>query len=467
MQPYKIDSGILKRLVTLFLTYGDVDYIGEPVSIVNHSIQAAYHASRALASISDSIAGSEVIIAALLHDIGHVLGLEAGVSFRMGGCGVMNHESIGEDFLLKLGFNTRIARLIGSHVNAKRYLCYKNQEYYNKLSPASQTTLGYQGGPMSEEEAITFENDPDFINYLLLRKFDEAAKVPDLQVPSFESYFQVIVDNNSSVFVPNSLVNVTYVLSDVQLQSFHSNSVLKVTNLLQFADLTISNLINWVDEISNWQSQPGDEKWLSHYEENNIGERIMCRSENFVNYHQNMSFLAKEIVLKLVSQLFNEDAVLFKEKVNYKLPGGAGFSVHQDTPAYIGLAEEHITCMIAIDDATVENGCLQVAKGKWSKNSNVPLTETGIVTPEYESTLTFEHVECKAGDVLLFNGFLPHRSNSNTTQTSRRALFLTYNPLSQGDYHDEYYQAKHKGLKGFNGSHAITFIGDFQGKIVD
>lgn len=60
--------------------------------------------------------------------------------------------------------------------------------------------------------------------------------------------------------------------------------------------------------------------------------------------------------------------------------------------------------MVVIDDATIENGCLQVCKGIWDKNSNVPLTKDGIVTKEAETQMEFENVECKAGDILLFNG---------------------------------------------------------------
>ena len=61
---------------------------------------------------------------------------------------------------------------------AKRYLCYKNPQYYSILSDASKTTLGYQGGPLVEEMACKFEQDPDFDTILAMRKFDEAAKVP-------------------------------------------------------------------------------------------------------------------------------------------------------------------------------------------------------------------------------------------------------------------------------------------------
>jgi hypothetical protein len=100
-------------------------------------------------------------------------------------------------------------------------------------------------------------------------------------------------------------------------------------------------------------------------------------------------------------------------------------------------------------------------------HSNVPLTPAGIVTPEAEATMAFQPVPCSAGDVLFFNGYLPHRSNPNHSAHNRRAVFLTYNPLSQGDHHAAYYAAKHANVNGFDGAHTISFQGDFQGKIVD
>ena len=80
-----------------------------------------------------------VIVASLLHDVGHLVGLEAGDSMeRMGHCGILDHEVQGGAFLRKLGLSPRVAKLVQCHVMAKRYLCYKDPEYYSKLSDASK-----------------------------------------------------------------------------------------------------------------------------------------------------------------------------------------------------------------------------------------------------------------------------------------------------------------------------------------
>lgn len=134
-----------------------------------------------------------MILAALFHDIGHVVGLEAGESAEgMGGCGIPRHEHVGADFLKICGFSDRICRLVRSHVSAKRYFCWKDPNY--KLSDASRTTLTFQGGPMKTEEAKKFEADPDFKIYLKLRTWDEAAKVPagQIKVPSVADYVEMM-----------------------------------------------------------------------------------------------------------------------------------------------------------------------------------------------------------------------------------------------------------------------------------
>jgi hypothetical protein len=94
----------------------------------------------------------------------------------MDGCGTENHERVGADFLRNLGFSERIAWLVEQHVNAKRYLCAVDDDYHAKLSDASRTTLKFQGGPMSAQEATFAAGDPRWPDVLALREFDEAGK---------------------------------------------------------------------------------------------------------------------------------------------------------------------------------------------------------------------------------------------------------------------------------------------------
>jgi putative nucleotidyltransferase with HDIG domain len=117
----------------------------------------------------------EVILAAFFHDIGHLCVMST-LENSMGGYGVKSHEKIGADFLRSKGFSERLARLVESHVQAKRYLTFKDSTYYNSLSEASKQTLAFQGGPMNKNEAIQFENDPLFESMIQMRRWDEMAK---------------------------------------------------------------------------------------------------------------------------------------------------------------------------------------------------------------------------------------------------------------------------------------------------
>ncbi|NWC97466.1 HD domain-containing protein [Pseudomonas sp. P7779] len=155
----------------LYEQHGTTDYIGEPVSQIEHMSQAA---QLAMAEGFDD----EVVLAAFFHDIGHICG-QGGEN--MGGYGVVSHERLGADYLRRAGFSERMAKLVEYHVQAKRYLTFSQPDYYARLSEASRRTLGYQGGVMTAEEAQAFEQDPLCAVSLRMRHWDEQAK--EMHVP--------------------------------------------------------------------------------------------------------------------------------------------------------------------------------------------------------------------------------------------------------------------------------------------
>jgi putative nucleotidyltransferase with HDIG domain len=136
----------------------------------------------------------EVVLAAFMHDVGHLLPITH-ESESMDGYGMMDHEKVGAEYLRKLGFAERMCKLIASHVNAKRYLTYKYPEYYNQLSAASKKTLEYQGGRMEEAEAKQFEADPLFDLYIKMRRWDEAAKVEYQPMPDINLFREKAVEH--------------------------------------------------------------------------------------------------------------------------------------------------------------------------------------------------------------------------------------------------------------------------------
>lgn len=176
---------IFDELASIFEKRGAAAYFGEPVSQLEHALQSAFFAQQEQAP-------GAMVVAALLHDIGHLLEdirediAEHGVDAR--------HEQIGRVWLEKR-FGPEVCEPVLLHVAAKRYLCATDPEYFGKLSPASVLSLKLQGGPMSGEEASKFESHRFFREALRLRLWDDLAKVQGARVPLLSHYRGVVEAN--------------------------------------------------------------------------------------------------------------------------------------------------------------------------------------------------------------------------------------------------------------------------------
>ena len=171
----------LEQIWSLLLNAESTPYIGEPISQMEHGLQAADRAAYLGA-------GPALVLAALLHDVGHLLDNHE----QMDTLGVKDHEGIGADYLASLGFSEQVCELVRLHVDAKRYLCSKTPRYLSKLSDASLATLKWQGGPMTARECRTFEAHERFKDALRLRSFDEYAKRTDIRSGNRERYRALI-----------------------------------------------------------------------------------------------------------------------------------------------------------------------------------------------------------------------------------------------------------------------------------
>lgn len=168
------------KIFDLFRFNGGLEYSGELVSQVEHAEQTAALAAKFTED-------HEVILAAFLHDIGHLCANEQ-IENSMNGYGVLSHEIVGAEFLRKHYVPERIASLVEQHVQAKRYLTLVQHKYFERLSEASKKTLEFQGGVMTKEEANRFETYPDFSTSLQLRTWDEEAKIPGLDLDNLLFY---------------------------------------------------------------------------------------------------------------------------------------------------------------------------------------------------------------------------------------------------------------------------------------
>lgn len=179
------------EIMSLYESYGGAEYAGEKVTQLEHMVQAAQLAEAQGFE-------EEVVLAAFLHDIGHISEAAKGdesmsASRGMDGFGIKDHEELGAAFLRERGFSKKIVRLVESHVEAKRYLTVKDPAYYAQLSEASKKTLEYQGGPMTPEEAAAFEQYPLFDLIISMRKWDEQAKIEGQALPDLQHYRRMIL----------------------------------------------------------------------------------------------------------------------------------------------------------------------------------------------------------------------------------------------------------------------------------
>jgi phosphonate degradation associated HDIG domain protein len=176
---------ITDEIMNLYEEHGGAEYAGEKVSQLEHMAQAAQLAEAQGYE-------EEVVLAAFLHDIGHISEAARGEN-EMDGFGIKDHEELGAEFLRGKGFSKKVTRLVESHVEAKRYLTFKDPAYYANLSEASKRTLEYQGGPMTADEATAFEQYPLFDLIIRMRNWDEQAKIEHQPLPDLRHFREMML----------------------------------------------------------------------------------------------------------------------------------------------------------------------------------------------------------------------------------------------------------------------------------
>jgi ectoine hydroxylase-related dioxygenase (phytanoyl-CoA dioxygenase family) len=147
----------------------------------------------------------------------------------------------------------------------------------------------------------------------------------------------------------------------------------------------------------------------------------------------------------LVRRLFDADACLFKDKINFRPPGTTGFRLHQDYTAFdfVGVpAADIVTIMIAIDPVTRASGALEVFPGYHNAILPEPANDPRAADPRSVDQGAAEIVELQPGDACVFHSLTPHSSTPNVSDRSRRAVFLTYNHARHGDCYQAYYAGR-------------------------
>lgn len=174
----------IDALCELFETYGSDPY-DEELSQLDHALQTA-----ALAQTEG--AEAELVVSALLHDVGHLLELADGATGPDRDRD-LGHEATGARYLAGL-FGPGVTGPIALHVRAKRYLCTVDAAYLDSLSAGSRSSLAVQGGTMSGAEVAAFEAHPGFAGALRLRRWDDGGKVEGLDVAPLDRYRTLLED---------------------------------------------------------------------------------------------------------------------------------------------------------------------------------------------------------------------------------------------------------------------------------
>ncbi|MGM0724328.1 UNVERIFIED_ORG: phytanoyl-CoA dioxygenase PhyH [Dietzia maris] len=264
-----------------------------------------------------------------------------------------------------------------------------------------------------------------------------------------------VVDIPPAPVITKRKRNTALLPDQLDLQAWATDGLLVIEHALSHADLT--RLQDWVQDLEH---RPGTPQTLLQYDETTPdGTRRRCRTENFVPYHHELrSMLTTGHIPGVAAALLGEPAMLYKEKINYKAPGGAGFAAHQDAPAYPYITNT-LACMIAVDDSTLDNGCLEIARGHHA--AQLPTDSRGCVEPAVADTLPWEPLPVAAGSLVFFHCYVPHRSGPNNATSTRRAIYLTYNAASDGDLREAYYARRIRDLAAH--PDRLSLIGHFAG----
>ena len=229
------------------------------------------------------------------------------------------------------------------------------------------------------------------------------------------------------------------ILTGEHIAAFRRDGYVVVRGMYDTEEM--ARLSRWTDELEELSEVPGEH--MVYYEDSLLdrGNRIVQRIENFYPHHRSFHDFLDDRLRQATAELFDEAAVLYKDKINFKKPGGDGFKPHQDQQAgWNSYAELFITAMVSIDAATPENGCLEMVAGhhragligeEWT-----PLTDNQMVGMDMVACPT------RPGDVVLFDSYAPHGSSPNLSKSERRILYITYNRLSDGDHRAQYFADK-------------------------
>lgn len=233
-------------------------------------------------------------------------------------------------------------------------------------------------------------------------------------------------------------------LASEQIAAFHRDGFVCAPTFFDADEMR--RITDWTEEVDAWLEEPGRHMVYHEASLTEPGTRVVQRIGDLTPFHEGFRALyLRGRVQAAVSTLLDEPATLFKDKINFKLPGGDGFKAHQDVQAgWNAYAKYCITALVSIDAATTENGCLEMAAG-WHRKGLVGDEWTPLGEGE-TAGMRFVPYPTVPGDAIFFDSYTPHRSGPNLTTSPRRVLYMTYNRASEDDHRARYFANKRKSF---------------------
>ena len=221
----------------------------------------------------------------------------------------------------------------------------------------------------------------------------------------------------------------------------------------------LRRLQRWVAEIEQWPA--GSHVW-GHYAEATPSGPVICRTENVSACHPGVAALVDGPLRACAQDALGAPVIAFKDKINYKQPGGAGFGAHQDVVAYPD-APRVMSILVALDPCREESGCLWLADGV---DEVVAVDDRGVVRADVRGALDWYSVPLDPGDAVCIGGLVPHFSEANLTTTARRVLVASYAPADSGYDRSRYYASRAERMRtesARDGRFRISTLVDFEG----
>ncbi|MCG3176694.1 MAG: hypothetical protein MOGMAGMI_01653 [Candidatus Omnitrophica bacterium] len=231
-------------------------------------------------------------------------------------------------------------------------------------------------------------------------------------------------------------------LTEADVRAFERDGYVVIRSM--YGPEEVRELQAAVEELSSRAPSVGRE--MVYLEESLLakGQRILSRIEKFCEVQPVLGrYIQDPKMIDAASRLLGDRAVLFKEKINFKRPGGGGFTPHQDIqPGWDEYAPFFLSVLVTLDESTVENGCLELAAGHHKR---------GLIGRKWQPLegreldgIEFVPYPMSPGDVAFFDCFVPHRSQPNLTASQRRNMYLTYNRAKDGDHRLRYFDDKRR-----------------------